>query len=149
MLTSEGIHWTVCTNVLQFSKEVTCNNVTMMSLWARWRLTSPASRVFTQPSVQAQIKEITKAPRHWPLWGNSPVTGEFPSKRASNAEKVSIWWRQHEFSWHAATGVYLNQCVAAWFPGPPYIKGNQVPIIRCHKSYYDKCNWFDSQVRWS
>ena len=25
--------------------------------------------------------------------GNSPVTGEFPSQRASNAENVSIWWR--------------------------------------------------------
>ena len=30
--------------------------------------------------------------------GNSPVTGEFPSQRASNAENVSIWWRQHENS---------------------------------------------------
>ena len=28
--------------------------------------------------------------------GNSPVTGEFPSQRASNAENVSIWWRHHE-----------------------------------------------------
>ena len=27
--------------------------------------------------------------------GNSPVTGEFPAKRTSNAEKVSIWWRHH------------------------------------------------------
>ena len=27
--------------------------------------------------------------------GNSPVTGEFPSQRASNAEKLSIWWRHH------------------------------------------------------
>ena len=27
--------------------------------------------------------------------GNSPVTGEFPAQRASNAEKVSIWWRHH------------------------------------------------------
>ena len=26
--------------------------------------------------------------------GNSPVTGEFPAQRASNAENVSIWWRQ-------------------------------------------------------
>ena len=26
---------------------------------------------------------------------NSPVTGEFPSQRASNAENVSIWWRHH------------------------------------------------------
>ena len=24
---------------------------------------------------------------------NSPVTGEFPAQRASNAENVSIWWR--------------------------------------------------------
>ena len=27
--------------------------------------------------------------------GNSPMTGEFPSQRASNAEIVSIWWRHH------------------------------------------------------
>ena len=26
---------------------------------------------------------------------NSPVTGEFPAQMASNAEKVSIWWRHH------------------------------------------------------
>ena len=25
--------------------------------------------------------------------GNSPVTGEFPAQRASNAENVSTWWR--------------------------------------------------------
>ena len=30
--------------------------------------------------------------------GNSPVTGEFPAQRASNAENVSIWWRHHEIS---------------------------------------------------
>ena len=27
--------------------------------------------------------------------GNSPVTGEFPAQRASNAETVSIRWRHH------------------------------------------------------
>ena len=27
---------------------------------------------------------------------NSPVTGEFPAQRASNAENVSIWWRYHD-----------------------------------------------------
>ena len=46
--------------------------------------------------VQAQIKEDIKAPRHWPLCGVSPVTGEFPAQKASNAENVSIWWRHHE-----------------------------------------------------
>ena len=29
--------------------------------------------------------------------GNSPVTGEFPAKRANNAEYVSIWWRHHAY----------------------------------------------------
>ena len=28
--------------------------------------------------------------------GNPPVTGGFPTQRASNAENVSIWWRHHE-----------------------------------------------------
>ena len=27
--------------------------------------------------------------------GNSPGTGEFPAQMASNAERVSIWWRHH------------------------------------------------------
>ena len=46
----------------------------------------------TQPFIQTQVKENIKAPRHWPLCGNSPVTGEFPAQMASNAENVSIWW---------------------------------------------------------
>ena len=28
--------------------------------------------------------------------GNSPLSGEFPAPRASNAENVSIWWRHYE-----------------------------------------------------
>ena len=44
-------------------------NITVTSWWARWPLKSPASRLITQPFVQAQIKENIKAPRHWPLWG--------------------------------------------------------------------------------
>ena len=27
--------------------------------------------------------------------GNSPLTGEFPAQRASNAENASIWWCHH------------------------------------------------------
>ena len=46
-------------------------------------------------SLTAQIKENIKAPRHRPCKGNSPVTGEFPAQRASDAENVSIWWRHH------------------------------------------------------
>ena len=32
--------------------------------------------------------------------GNSPMTGEFPTQRASNAENIFIWWRHHDlFHW--------------------------------------------------
>ena len=43
--------------------------ITLTSWWARWRLKSQALRLFAQSFIQAQIKENTKAPRHWPLWG--------------------------------------------------------------------------------
>ena len=32
--------------------------------------------------------------------GNSPVTGEFPAQRASNAENIAIWRRHHEPKQH-------------------------------------------------
>ena len=62
---------------------------------------SPASRLFTELFIQAQIKENIKAPRHWPLCGkNSPVTG------ASNAENISIIWRHHIYVY--ITIVHIN-----------------------------------------
>ena len=38
--------------------------------------------------------------------GNSPVTGEFPAQRTSNAENAFIWWRHHE--------VRLNRSHVLW-----------------------------------
>ena len=67
----------------------------------RGRLRSPASRLFTQPFIQTQIKENIKAPRHWPLCGEVTGTGEFPAQRASNAENASIGWPHHDFAKHA------------------------------------------------
>ena len=32
--------------------------------------------------------------------GNSPLTGEFTTQRASNAENISIWWRHHDEEGH-------------------------------------------------
>ena len=69
--------------------------ITVMSQWARCRLKSPASRLFTEPFIQAQIEENIKAPRHWLCAGNSPVTGEFLAQMASNAENISVWWHHH------------------------------------------------------
>ena len=51
--------------------------------------------------------------------GNSPVTGEFPTQRASNADFFSIWWHHHVcFRKHAIVGVaaHLRVCHMA----PPY-----------------------------
>ena len=42
-------------------------HITMTSYWARERLKSPASRLFTQTFIQMQIKENIKAPCHWPV----------------------------------------------------------------------------------
>ena len=67
---------------------------------AWWRVKSPASRLFTQPFILAQIKENIKAPRHWPLWGEfsgdlwiprtkRPVTGKmFPFDDVN----MGPWW---------------------------------------------------------
>ena len=54
--------------------------ITLTSSWPRWRLKSPASRLFTQSFVQTQMKENIKAPRHWPFTGNSPGPMNSPHK---------------------------------------------------------------------
>ena len=71
----------------------------MTSWWARWRLKSPAPRLFTQLFIQAQIKaqKTSKLRAIGLCEGNSPVAGEFPAQRTRSAGDVSIWWRHHEF----------------------------------------------------
>ena len=54
-------------------------------------LKSPASRLFTQSFIKAQIKENSKLRVAGLCAGNSPWTGEFPIRIASNAENVSIF----------------------------------------------------------
>ena len=62
-------------------------NITVTPYWARWRLTSPASRLVTPLFVQAHIKGIITAPRHWLLWGllRGPVNS--PHKRPVTRKK--------------------------------------------------------------
>ena len=54
--------------------------------------------VYTQPIIQAQIKENIKAPRHWPLYGE--FTSELPAQMASKVENVSVWWHHHDITWY-------------------------------------------------
>ena len=46
--------------------------------------------------IQAQMKETAELCVTGLCEGNSLVTGEFPTQRASNAENVSIWWCHHD-----------------------------------------------------
>ena len=41
--------------------------------------------------------------------GNSPVTGELPPQKASNAEDVSIWWRHHDYAVQKNRRVHIAQ----------------------------------------
>ena len=70
----------------------------------RWRhnerdrcLKSPASRVFTQAFIQAQIKGNIKPPRHWPLCreftGDRPVTRKmFPFHDVIMKTRKMVQW---------------------------------------------------------
>ena len=67
--------------------------------------------------------------------GNSPVTGEFPSQRASNAENVSIWWRHHvqgRFSRITYDMLLLVQPLTAWF-GSVGCKGMMINYTENHE----------------
>ena len=91
--------------------------ITMTLWWARWRLKSPASRLCTQPFVQAQNKESIKLRVTGFCEGNPPVAGEIPAQRASNAEIVSIWWRHHA---QANCWRYWEQISASNHRGTPW-----------------------------
>ena len=102
-------------------------SITMTSSWAWWCLKSPASRLFTQSFVQAQIKSklhITGLCER-----NLPLTGEFPAQRVSNIENVSSWWRHHVRLWLART-LYSSILVVGWFHGAV----NSCLVIHVHLS---------------
>ena len=72
-------HYIYC-HSLSLKQAETCVLITVTTSWARWRLISPASRLFTQPFIQEQIKENIKAPRYWPLRGIHRWPVNFPHK---------------------------------------------------------------------
>ena len=56
--------------------------------------------------------------------GNSSVTSEFPSQRASNAKNVSIWWRHHE-----CPRKYRIYSPVAWLIHSPIDRDGSDPIV--------------------
>ena len=76
--------------------------------WARCCLKSPASWSFAHSFHVTDLCE-----------GHLPVTGEFPSQRASNEENVSIWWRDHDLLSGPiitrATSQYKDSLIYVWW----------------------------------
>ena len=68
---------------LSYHCELHCSDVIMGTVASQ--ITS-----LTQPFVQTQIKKTSKLRVTGRCAGNSPGTGEFPAKMASNVENVSI-----------------------------------------------------------
>ena len=61
-----------------------------------------------------------KAPRHWPLWGESAYDRWIPLTKAINPESVSIWWRHHVI-------IYCNDTLEYVITGPHSLS----PILSC------------------
>ena len=55
--------------------------------WTSCSLKPPVIRLFVQHIIPSHIKETSKSALLALCEGNSPMTGEFPAQRASNAEK--------------------------------------------------------------
>ena len=90
-------YWKTGWKILCQQTEMVTNmvHITETPWWVRWRLKSPASRVFTQPFVQAQIiffhaqiKENFKAPRHRPLWGEFIGDRRIPPHKGPVTRKI-------------------------------------------------------------
>ena len=95
-----------------------------MRLCLKW----PASRLFTQPFIQAQMKENIKYPRHWPLWGKFTGDRWISRTKASNVGNVSIRWRHYVIARISNTGNCISDHndVITWKHFPrywPFVRG--------------------------
>ena len=81
MVVANALKWGVHIMVIFLS------HITATSQWARWRLKSPDSRLFTEPFIQAQIKKTHQSSaslafgrgiHQWPV--NSPHKGPVARK---------------------------------------------------------------------
>ena len=89
------------------------------------RLNCLLNRLFKRRSKKTSKLRVTGLCK-----SNSPVTGEFPTQRASNAENVSIWWCHHGHS--RPTCVQLTTCCS-----------------RIFASVMDFWQWAGSRKHWS
>ena len=78
------------------------------------------------------------------LWaGNSPVTGEIPAQRASNAETASIWWRHHVLArYRLTTNHHLKGCwTSLAFSVSPVYDKHRALLYNCGVYYFEISVW--------
>ena len=97
------VHLQYCRKFVTFSLSLYIDRVIEADVTLRWRhderdgvsnnqpLDCLLNRLFRRRSKKTSKIRVTGL-----CADNSPVNGEFPAQRASNAENVSIWWRHHE-----------------------------------------------------
>ena len=68
-------------------------------------------------------------------WGNSLVTCEFPTERASNTENVSIWWRYHD----------ANATQHEWYHNPIYADWS---ALEKHNQWIMLCRSVSSEYKY-
>ena len=78
--------------------------------------------------------------------GNSPVTSEFPSQRASNAENVSICWRHHGVPGWGYGDILLAvtrySTRKGQLPSLSLAYGINCPLIKSNNSILETRRWF-------
>ena len=62
--------------------------------------------------IRHRSKKTSKLRVIGPCVGNSPMTGEFPTQMASNAENVSIWWHHHDFGEQRPCYIWVVFCIS-------------------------------------
>ena len=97
--------------------------ITVTSWWTWWHLKSLAERASNAENVsdcllnclfRHRSQKTSKLRATVPREGNPPVTGGFPSQRASDTENVFIWLH--------------DMWIRAWGPGDPQRSPNQLTI---------------------
>ena len=93
------------------------------------------SRIFGQRSKKTSKLRVTGL-----CEGNSPMTGEFPTQRTSDAENAYIWWRHHETANKARTVyiIYLEYLIIGETKGP---------VLKCKYDFHGLCKRDTTQDR--
>ena len=93
--------------------------------------------------------------------GNSPVTGEFRTQKASNAENVPIWWRHHDVNDNQDPNISLKIssqsdnlyslvtlwhgnafCITTPYLAYPYLAYEGNPLVTAHKRAIIMERWY-------